>query len=489
MPRNAQSLRIEPSTLLFGSPALPISSNIIAGSHANVVFGGVRGATISGGGAPGGSDPDISGENNNVVSDHYGAIGGGGFNTAGAENGNVADSPFATVGGGNRNRASGRLSTVSGGYDNWASGLHSSVAGGNDNDSTGEGSAIAGGSNNRATGTHGAIAGGLINQAAGVASTVGGGEDNCAGGDHSWAGGYRAKTRPATDPGLGYGCSNISYPGGEGDAHTFVWADGQTPDFISTGSNQFLVRANGGVALNTNTPRARVTIEGANLWNPTLGNGWGDFTVGTATHGLGIGVATGGAGAGTVRLWPRGGTEDIAFTTHGAPSVDILTIQSAGRICIRRSASTNALEVEGNASKTTSGSWLANSDRRIKTDIEALGSAVDTLLRLRPVRFRYTDAYRDAHPDIRDEWYYNVIAQEFAEVFPEAVRGSGETLPGLTKNPDSEILQVDFHPASVVNLAATQELALRMQHVEAENTRLRAELDALQAQVRKLSER
>jgi hypothetical protein len=125
--RNAQSLRIEPSTLLFGSPALPISSNIIAGSHANMVFGGVRGATISGGGAPGGSDPDVNGENNNVVSDHYGAIGGGAYNTAGDEAGTAKDRPFATVGGGNENRASGGHSTVSGGFDNRASASFSTI--------------------------------------------------------------------------------------------------------------------------------------------------------------------------------------------------------------------------------------------------------------------------------------------------------------------------------------------------------------------------
>ena len=56
--RNAQSLRIEPSSFLFGGA--PITANLIAGSSANSVAAGVRGATIAGGGLPpGDSDPRI----------------------------------------------------------------------------------------------------------------------------------------------------------------------------------------------------------------------------------------------------------------------------------------------------------------------------------------------------------------------------------------------------------------------------------------------
>ena len=41
---------------------------------------------------------------------------------------------------------------------------------------------------------------------------------------------------------------------GDGDEGTFAWADSAEADFQSTGPNQFLVRAAGGVGINTNAP-------------------------------------------------------------------------------------------------------------------------------------------------------------------------------------------------------------------------------------------
>ena len=63
-----------------------------------------------------------------------------------------------------------------------------------------------------------------------------------------------------------------------------------------------------------------------------------------------------------------------------------------GKLGIKRTAATNALEVEGHASKTTASNWLANSDRRIKTEITPLTGALETLDRVRLVDFRYTEA-------------------------------------------------------------------------------------------------
>ena len=67
--------------------------------------------------------------------------------------------------------------------------------------------------------------------------------------------------------------------------------------------------------------------------------------------------------------------------------------------------------------------------------------------------FRYTDDYRAAHPGIEDKRYLNVIAQEFAKVFPDDVKSSGEKLPD-----GSPILQVDTYPLTIYSAAAVQEL-------------------------------
>ena len=146
-----------------------------------------------------------------------------------------------------------------------------------------------------------------------------------------------------------------------------------------------------------------------------------------------------------------------------------------GKLGIQRTAATNALEVEGNASKTTASNWLANSDRRIKTEITPLTGALETLDRVRLVDFRYTDHYRAAHPGITDKRYLNVVAQEFAEVFPDHVKSSGETLPD-----GSAVLQVDTYPLTIYSAAAIQELHQTMKAKDHEITDLKQRLERLE---------
>lgn len=130
-----------------------------------------------------------------------------------------------------------------------------------------------------------------------------------------------------------------------------------------------------------------------------------------------------------------------------------IVILPSGNVGIARTPSSNKLELEGNASKSTAGDWLANSDRRIKKHIQTIGDALGTLDRVRLVSFEYTDDYKASHDGVGDGRYLNVIAQEFAEVFPDHVQGSGEFLPD-----GSEILQVDTYPLTIYSAAAIQEL-------------------------------
>ena len=147
-----------------------------------------------------------------------------------------------------------------------------------------------------------------------------------------------------------------------------------------------------------------------------------------------------------------------------------------GKVGIQRTPATNALEVNGNASKSTAGSWLSNSDRRIKTDIASINGALEKIDQVRLVDFRYTDNYLAAHPEIEDRRYPNVIAQEFQEVFPSEVKSSGEKLPD-----GSEILQVDTYPLTIYSAAAIQEL-------HRENQLLKKKLSDQEQRLRKLEE-
>ncbi len=515
--QSVRSLRIEPSNELVDGT--PITVNIIGGSSINEIADGSTGSVISGGGGiPGGSfnaaNPNsifgdfnaiaggegnqigrvgfldstsnsiIAGGTSNTIDLGFENIVGGGRGNfiqgergviAGGED-NTAIGSALTIGGGSGNEASDTWSTVAGGAFNSALSFGSTVGGGTGNMAAGGLSTVSGGNSNAAMQNFSTIAGGRGNSAVGFFSTASGGVDNCAGADYALVGGRRAKVRPGDfNESLIQGCAGVPTVDGNGDEGTFVWADAQDQDFVSTGPNQFLIRSAGGVAINTTTPRATLTVTSQDRWNPTIGDGWGDFTVGTEDYGLGVGVSTSGGGRGTVRMWPRGNAEHIFFTSDSVYPASTLEIRGSGRVGVGRNPSTNAFEVQGNASKSTAGAWLSNSDARIKTEIAEIPNATERLLQLKPVTFRYSEDYLERHTAIEDVEYYNVIAQEYAEVFPQAVQFSGEYVPGQPETDEHAVLQVDFHPAMVTTVAAVQELAIRLEQAEADNFQLKAQ--------------
>jgi hypothetical protein len=170
-----------------------------------------------------------------------------------------------------------------------------------------------------------------------------------------------------------------------------------------------------------------------------------------------------------------GASHALALRADAVP-VQLAQLDSAGRLGIGRTPTTYALEVNGNAWKSTAGAWLSNSDRRIKTDIESISGALEKLDQVRLVDFRYTKDYLAAHPEIENRRYPNVIAQEFQKVFPEDVKGSGQRLPD-----GSEILQVDTYPLTIYSAAAIQEL-------HRENQQQREKIASLEERLRKIEE-
>ena len=270
----ARALRLEPD---------PRSPNIVGGSSANSVTPGMYGAVIAGGGEV--FSP-------NTVTSVYGTVGGGLANAAGGASVILA----ATVGGGTGNTASGSLATVSGGEGNIASGDHGTVGGGFAN------TAGAGASASAIVGA--TVSGGVGNTASGHHATVPGGHLNLAGGDHSFAAGRRAKVRDASQAG--------DFDGDEG---TFVWADSTFVDFQSTGPNQFLIRAGGGVGINTNAPASALDVNGTArvaglrlstgasagfvLTSDALGNGTWQPAPGAAGDITGVAAGSGLSGGGT----------------------------------------------------------------------------------------------------------------------------------------------------------------------------------------------
>jgi hypothetical protein len=108
---------------------------------------------------------------------------------------------------------------------------------------------------------------------------------------------------------------------------------------------------------------------------------------------------------------------------------------------------------------------VVNSSRRFKEDIQDMGEASQRLMQLRPVTFRYRQAFNDGSKPIQ----FGLIAEEVAEIFPElAVRDATGT-----------IQSVHYETLNVLLLNELQRQQRRMQDLEEELRALRRQLDSI----------
>jgi len=357
------------------------NSSTIAGGLDNITSGSF--ATVAGGVGNkargdysfvgGGGGLSIAAADSNSAPGNYSVVAGGRSNLArgaqatvsGGVN-NSADNGGATVGGGENNQATGTVSTVSGGFQNVASASSATVGGGIFNKAFGRESTVSGGRQNQSSADYAAVGGGRDNIAGGVAATVPGGRNNNAMAANSFAAGQRAKA---------------NHDG------TFVWADGTAADFASTGTNQFLIRAAGGVGIGTNNPAAalHVLIPG----DPPTG-------LLAENNGLLLGIqSTAGykwiqSYGGSLAINPMGNNVGIGTTSPG----NILTVQ------------------QNSATDPIADAWTTYSSRRWKTNIQTLRHALEKIQTLRGVTFNWK---KDGKRDI------GLIAEEVGEVIPEVV--------------------------------------------------------------------
>jgi hypothetical protein len=311
--------------------------NVLGGHPINTVSAGVTGATIAGGG---------------VISDGNSFL-------------NQVTANFGTVSGGLNNTAGGLEATVAGGSNNIANGGGSTVAGGAGN-TAGGGATVAGGVNNSATGSSATVAGGTANTASGPSSMVPGGLSNTAGGEFSLAAGRRAKVRDGAQAGNQFG-----------DQGTFVWADSTDADFTSTGPNQFLLRAGGGVGINTNAPASALHVNGTAtvtgfrlptgavagfvLASDASGNAsWqagaaGDITAVTAGAGL-----TGGGTTGAVSLAVDTAAIQSRVTGVCAAGSSIRTVNANGTVVCETTATNFSGSLAGEVTGTQGATVVSN---------------------------------------------------------------------------------------------------------------------------------
>jgi trimeric autotransporter adhesin len=414
------------------------ATSIAMGSAANEAT--AVGATVAGGGAT----RDAIGV---VVSDQNRAL-------------NV----FATVSGGIKNTASGSSATVGGGAGNTASGSSATVSGGANNGGNGIASTVSGGLGNTASGFSSAVSGGNQNTASGFVSTVSGGNNNCAGGDYSWAGGFAAKIRPGNEAN-DQGCGILNSGDADGDNGTFAWADDQGLAFTSTGPRQFLVRAQGGMAINTNTPvtGAALTVNGNAAVSETGALSFGAQTrqmlnlwaSGTLIYGIGVQnsrmyLRTASDGAFN---WFIGGAHNDATDNPGAGGALRMRLSNAGQL------------------QTTTGTISTLSDARLKNQVNDYTGALDRINALRPVRYHYKDAGKASFQP--EGLHIGFIAQEMQQVFPQWVSQG-----------DDGYLMLSMRGFEGVAVRAMQELSAENAQMRAQNAALEARLRAIEAKLR-----
>jgi hypothetical protein len=398
------------------------SPNVIGGYSGNIVTSGKYGATIGGGGASGFL---------NSVMDNYGTVSGGRSNTAsgsaaavGGGRSNAASGSASSVGGGEFNTASQSSSTVGGGQVNTASGVDSSigggggntadnggatVGGGQSNNANGPGSTVGGGNTNTASGNYSIVGGGATNIASGNYSTVPGGSNNVASGDVSFAAGSKAKA---------------NHNG------TFVWADSTNADFVSTSVNQFLIRAAGGVGINTNTTSANnLTVNGQIIaGGATAPVGYEPFV----SEGSYSGISMDDRSGSTYTRWVVYPNFGSLYFYNGANKLNIsntgiLTLYGLG------TAGGSALCLNGSNQIA-----YCSSSLRYKDKVASLSLGLDTIASLRPVTFDWKGT---------GEHDLGFVAEEVDKVTPLLT----------TRNAAGEIEGVKYDRISAVLVNAMQE--------------------------------
>jgi len=460
-------------------PTYGYAPNLIGGYSGNFASNGVVGGFIGGGGNP--TWP-------NILGGSYSSIPGGNLNMA---NGNcsLAMGTWCTANG---------SSSMAVGYHNIANGGYS----------------LALGQGNTVGGTA-SVALGWGNSTAfdgGVAI----GADNIADGNDGFAIGINNEANGTASFALGNGAESLHQG-------TFVWADdAQTGPFASTGNNQFLIRASGGMAIGTNAPAGALEVASAssapqlqveqqnpdyarirlhaftnafwdfaaqsplNIYSSVYGNvmtlqnnGAVGISVGNPGHYLDVGGRIrlrqeGSGNSAGLWLYQNGPANDRAFVgmdndgymgfwgNQGAAWGLVMNTTNSF-VGIANTSPTAYLQV---VNATCNGSsWVNASDRNLKQDFAPV-DPVAVLAKVVSLPVQSWD-YK-AQPD---EKHIGPVAQDFHAAF------------GLNGADDKHIATVD---EGGVALAAIQGLNRKL---EAENTELKARLNELEATVKVLAER
>lgn len=246
----------------------------------------------------------------------------------------------------------------------------------------------------------------------------------------------------------------------------------------NAGVERMRVTAAGNVGIGTPSPGARLDVsgDGATYGLRIINTGSGD----------GIRLQTEDATSNNGFYWSQGATVMInmfssvnntiaRFASGGTTAIELNTSGSSyfngGNVGIGTDAPSHILHITGQG-RSTNSAWATSSDVRVKEDIHTITGGLDTLDKMRPVTFRYTDEYQNGNAALAG-LRRGFIAQEVESVVPDMVTRAVEKV-GSREISDFRVLgNSDFVPLLV---SAVKELKAANDNLKADNDDLRDEL-------------
>ena len=229
---------------------------------------------------------------------------------------------------------------------------------------------------------------------------------------------------------------------------------------ISQGTSPFLWSQNGNttytnkkVGIGTSTISSansfiRLNVDGGHI---AMREGFGIFSTNSSNTALAAGFDS--------------DNEDCNIWAGGTPKMHV---QADGKVGIGRVPVTNILEVEGNASKANTGDWLANSDARLKKNIQSLESKLmlEKLLSLQGITYEWNDTQTGTKRPLGIQ--YGFTAQNIQQVFPD-----------LVTEDNHGFLQTAYGTYDAMQVEAIRALHDKIQRLKKERQELENNLEVL----------
>lgn len=142
-----------------------------------------------------------------------------------------------------------------------------------------------------------------------------------------------------------------------------------------------------------------------------------------------------------------------------------MIIENGGQVGINTMTPAYDLEVNGDAAKPGGGTWIAASDRRLKTNIADYQKGLEHLKAIRPVSYHYNQL---SGFDTSRE-HVGLIAQEVQKVVPTMVQ----------QNKETDYLAVDSNELTYMLINAVKELSTEIEALKKQNQKLQQSLQTL----------